>query len=309
MTDTKHFFIINPEAGKIDVSEKVSNEIKNAFKDKSDSYKIYITKGKNDATNFTENICKTESGNLRFYACGGDGTLNEVINGLIGYKNASASVIPYGTGNDFINNFSSNYSFYDIQKQIEFNEEEIDLLKVNDKYSVNLCNIGFDAKVAENMNKFKRFPLISGQGAYTLSTFYSLLHKMYSNLEILIDDHEVIQGDFLLCVVANGMTYGGGYKGAPLAKINDGLIDVCIFKKVSRFKLIKLINVYKRGEHLDNEEIKEYFIYKKCRSIDIKSKKDFTVCIDGEILVEKNINIALEKKAVNFLVPHKEIIC
>ncbi|MDV4151641.1 YegS/Rv2252/BmrU family lipid kinase [Clostridium sp. AL.422] len=308
MTDTKHFFIINPEAGKIDASEKLSYEIQKAFENKSDVYQIYITKGKNDATNFTENICKTESGNLRFYACGGDGTLNEVINGLIGYKNASASVIPYGTGNDFINNFSSSHSFFDIQRQIESNEEEIDLLKVNDKYSVNLCNIGFDAKVAENMNKFKHFPLLSGQGIYTLATFYSLLHKMYSNLEILIDNDEVIQGDFLLCVVANGMTYGGGYKGAPLAKINDGLIDVCIFKKVSRLKLIKLINVYKRGEHLDNEEMKKYFIYKKCRYIEIKSKNDFTVCIDGEILIEKNINISLERKAINFLVPHKEII-
>lgn len=308
MTDNKHFFIINPEAGKINASEKISKEISEAFKEINEEYRIYITKGKDDATKFTKNICETEDGNLRFYACGGDGTLNEVVNGLIGYKNASASVIPYGSGNDFVNNFSSSNNFFDIEKQIEFKEEEIDLLKVNDKYSVNLCNIGFDAKVAENMNKFKRFPLISGQGAYTLSLFYSLLHKMYSNLEILIDNEELIQGDFLLCVVANGMTYGGGYKGAPLAKINDGLIDVCIFKKVSRLKLIKLVNVFKRGEHLENEEMKEYFIYKKCRAIDIKSKKDFTVCIDGEILVEKNIDITLEEKAVNFLVPYKEII-
>lgn len=309
MSETKHYFIINPEAGKVDVSEKISNEVIKAFNGKNDEYKIYITKGKNDATNFTKDICKKETGNLRFYACGGDGTLNEVVNGLIGCKNASASVIPYGTGNDFVNNFNSKRIFFDIEKQIEFQEEEIDLLKVNDKYSVNLCNIGFDAKVAENMNKFKKFPLISGQGAYTISVFYSLLHKMYSNLEILIDNEEIIKGDFLLCVVANGMTYGGGYKGAPLAKINDGLIDVCIFKKVSRTKLLKLINVFKRGEHLENEEMKEYFIYKKCRSINIKSKKDFTVCIDGEILIEKHIDINLERKAVNFLVPHKEIIC
>ncbi|MCF0147690.1 MAG: YegS/Rv2252/BmrU family lipid kinase [Clostridium sp.] len=309
MSETKHYFIINPEAGKTDVSEKISNEVIKAFKGKSDEYNIYITKGKNDATNFTKDICQKEVGDLRFYACGGDGTLNEVVNGLIGYKNASASVIPYGTGNDFINNFSSNINFFDIEKQIEFEEEEIDLLRVNDKYSVNLCNIGFDAKVAENMNKFKRFPLISGQGAYTLSVFYSLLHKMYSNLEILIDNEETIEGDFLLCVVANGMTYGGGYKGAPLAKINDGLIDVCIFKKVSRLKLLRLINVFKKGEHLENEEMKEYFIYKKCRSIHIRSKNDFTVCIDGEILVDKNIDINLERKAVNFLVPHKDIIC
>ena len=70
MTMTKHFFIINPEAGKMDVSEKIINEIKEAFKGNSDEYKIYITKGKNDATNFTESVCKNETGNLRFYACG-----------------------------------------------------------------------------------------------------------------------------------------------------------------------------------------------------------------------------------------------
>lgn len=308
MTETKHFFIINPEAGKINISDKISKEIREAFKEINEEYKIYITKGKYDATNFTKNICETEEGNLRFYACGGDGTLNEVINGLIGFKNASVSVIPYGTGNDFINNFNSNFKFYDIEKQIEFNQEEIDLLKVNDKYSVNLCNIGFDAKVAENMIKFKRFPLVSGQGAYTLSVFYSLLHNMYNNLEILIDNNELIKGDFLLCVIANGMTYGGGYMGAPLAKINDGLIDVCMIKKFSKLKLIKLINIYKKGEHLENEAIKEYCIYRKCRSINIKSKEDFTVCIDGEILIDKNIDITIEKKAINFLVPHKEII-
>ncbi|MBE6053154.1 MAG: YegS/Rv2252/BmrU family lipid kinase [Clostridium sartagoforme] len=308
MLETKHFFIINPEAGKMDVSEKVSNEIEEVFKDINEEYTIYITKGKDDAINFTKKTCENEDGNLRFYACGGDGTLNEVVNGIVGFQNASVSVIPYGTGNDFINNFTSKHSFYDIKKQIQFDEEEIDLLKVNDKYSVNLCNIGFDAKVADNMIKFKKFPLISGQGAYTLSVFYSLLHKMYSNLDILIDNKELIKGDFLLCVIANGMTYGGGYKGAPLAKINDGLIDVCIFKKVSRFKLLKLINIYKRGEHLGNKEMKQYFIYRQCKSINIKSNNEFTVCIDGEILEEKIIDIALETKAVNFLIPHKDII-
>lgn len=308
MTETKHFFIINPEAGKKNVSEKISKEISEAFKELNEEYKIYITKGKYDATNFTKNICETEEGNLRFYACGGDGTLNEVINGVIGFTNASVSVIPYGTGNDFINNFNSNSKFYDIGKQIKFNQEEIDLLKVNDKYSVNVCNIGFDAKVAEDMVKFKRFPFVSGQVAYTISVFYSLLHNMYTNLEILIDNDELIKGDFLLCVIANGMTYGGGYKGAPLAKINDGLIDVCMIKKISRLKLINLINAYKKGEQLENEVLKEYCIYRKCRIINIKSKTDLTVCIDGEILIDKNIDITLEKEAINFLVPHKEIM-
>lgn len=308
MTNTKHFFIINPEAGKTDVSERIINEIQKVFKDKSESYEVYITKGENDATKFAKNVCETNNGNLRFYACGGDGTLNEVINGVVGFDNASVSVIPYGTGNDFINNFKSNINFYDIEKQIESNEEKIDLLKVNNKYAINLCNIGFDAKVANNMTKFKKIPFLNGQGVYTLSVFYSLLNKMHSYFNISIDDKENIEGDFLICVIANGMTYGGGYRGTPLAKINDGLIDVCIFKKVSRFKLLKLINIYKRGEHLENEEMKKYFIYRKCKTININSEKKLTVCIDGEILLEKNINVTVENNAINFLVSHKNII-
>ncbi|WP_066893258.1 diacylglycerol kinase family protein [Clostridium nigeriense] len=308
MTIKKHFFIINPEAGKINISTKITKEIDNAFKKLNEEYKIHITKEKYDATAYTRSICESEKGNLRFYACGGDGTLNEVINGLIGYKNASVSVIPYGTGNDFIKNFNSISGFYDLKKQIVSEETKIDLLKVNDKYSVNLCNVGFDAKVAENMNKFKRFPLINGQGAYTLSVFYSLFQKMYSKLDITIDNNELIHGDFLLCVIANGVAYGGGYKGAPLAKIDDGLIDVCLIKKVSRLKLIKLINIYKIGNHLDNDQIKEYFIYKKCKNITISSKNNFTTCIDGEIINENNIDISIDPQAVNFLVPHKDIV-
>ena len=247
MTKNKHFFVINPEAGKVNVSDKISNDINEIFKDLYDEYRIYITKGKNDATNYVKNICESEEGNLRFYACGGDGTLNEVINGIIGYENASVSVIPYGTGNDFVKNFESEINFYDITRHIKSETQEVDLLNVNGLYSVNLCNIGFDAKVAENMVKFKKFPFLNGQGAYTLSIFYSLIHKMYNTFDIMIDNNELIHGDFLLCAIANGKSYGGGYIGAPLAEVNDGFIDLCIIKKVSRVKLVKLIKFYEEG--------------------------------------------------------------
>lgn len=306
MSKTKHYFIINPNAGKFDVSKEVSSEIEKAFKGSSDEYNIYITKGRNDAEEYAKFICNKEINEIiRFYACGGDGTLNEVVNGIIGFDNASVSVIPHGTGNDFINNFEESIGFYDIKTQIYFKPKKIDLIKINDTYAINLCNIGFDAMVAENTNKFKKLPLINGQGAYTLSIFYSLFHKITSNLEITIDNREIIKGEFLLCVVANGLTYGGGYKGAPLAEINDGFIDLCIIKKVSRFKLIKLIGVYKNGEHLGNEELRDYFIYKRCKVINIKSDNKFSTCIDGEMFEETNINISIAENAIEFLSPTK----
>lgn len=307
MIKNKHFFVINPKAGKTDISKKISSDINKIFKNSPEEYSIYITKNKNDATIYTRNICESQEGNLRFYACGGDGTLNEVINGIIGYENASISVIPYGTGNDFVKNFQSQIGFYDINKQIKSKLQEVDLLNVNGQYSINLCNIGFDAKVAENMIKFKKIPLISGQGAYTLSVFYSLINKMCTNLEIEIDDCEIINGDFLLCVIANGKSYGGGYLGAPLAEIDDGLIDLCIVRKISRLKLVNLMKLYKEGRHLESEELKDYIIYKKCNSIKIKSKENFTICLDGEITTSNNLNVSLKNKGVKFITPYKEI--
>lgn len=302
MREVKHFFVINPKAGSENVSEKIISKIHNTFKSIEEYYKIYITTCKEDATRFSRSICEEDTGDLRFYAIGGDGTLNEVINGIIGYNNASVSVLPYGTGNDFTRNFQ-NVDFLDLNGHINGRKEKIDLLYIKNLYCVNLCNIGFDAKVAENMNKFKKLPFVKGRAAYTLSIFYSLIHKLYTNLEIEIDNDEIIKGDFLLCAIANGTCYGGGYKGAPLAKIDDGFIDVCIVKKVSRFKLIKLINIYKNGTHLENNEIKKCIIYRKCKIINITSKDKFSISIDGEIFEDKKLNASIREKSFNFLIP------
>ena len=170
--------------------------------------------------------------------------------------------MPYGTGNDFVISFD-NIDFFDLMGQVMGKSVKVDLLRVKDTSYINICNIGFDAKVASNVNKFKKLSFISGGTAYTLALFYSLVHRMHQNFEILLDNKEVIKGKFLLCTFSNGVSYGGGYNAAPLAKVNYGLIDVCIVKKVSRFKLVKLLGLYKNGKHLDNEEISRYIIYKK----------------------------------------------
>lgn len=302
---TKHFFVINPTAGKVDVSVKLTEKIDNLFKMLKEEYRIYITKGKEDAKNYCKDICKKEEGNLRFYAVGGDGTLNEVVNGVKVHEKASVGVLPYGTGNDFIKNFD-NKNFFDLKGQVLAEAEKVDLLRVKDTSCINICNIGFDAKVASNVNKFKKLPFINGGTAYTLALFYSLIQRMHQNFEICLDDMEVIKGKFLLSTFSNGLSYGGGYKAAPLAQINDGLMDVCIVKKVSRFNLVKLLGVYKKGEHLDNEEIRKYIIYKKCKRVTIKSNNKFCISVDGEIFEDNKLELSIEEEAINFLVPKVE---
>lgn len=303
MNNIKHYFIVNPKAGKKDISDLISKEIKEKLIINKDSYEIYVTKEKKDATRYVNDICRKENGDLRFYAIGGDGTLNEVVNGAKDFGHASLSVIPYGTGNDFIKNFKHS-NFLNVKNHINGNKIKVDLLNIGENSSVNLCNIGFDAKVASNMNKLKKIPFIKGQLAYTLSIFYSIISKVYDRIEVTIDDNEIIKGNFLLCAIANGSYYGGGYMGAPLAEIDDGVMDICLVKKIPRYKMLSFVSIYKKGEHLTNGKIKPHIIYKKCKKIKITSKNNFTIALDGEIYEDNNLEVSIKEKAINFIVPY-----
>ncbi len=304
----KHIFIINPVAGNGKYQIELEKTINSYFKGKEECYEIYVTRGRGDSKYYVEEKCKDNKPYI-FYACGGDGTLHEVVNIACKYNHVSVGLIPCGSGNDFVKNFTSNDNFYNIDMQINGNIVPIDLIKIKDEYAVSVCNIGFDADVAFNMHKFKRIPFISGPGCYYLSVLYSLLKRLGKALEIEFDDGHVIKDNFLLSVVANGTYYGGGYKCAPYAGINDGLLDVCLVKKVSRFKILNLIDKYKKGEHLINKAIKKICTYKKCRKVSIKSNFPINLCIDGESYVYNEIDLEIAESVVNFNIPKNSQIC
>ncbi|MEG0296483.1 MAG: YegS/Rv2252/BmrU family lipid kinase [Clostridium sp.] len=301
----KHYFIVNPLAGKKDRTSEIQDKVESFFKIyKEKQYEIYVTKSKCDATRFVKEECyKNPNHSLYFYSCGGDGTLNEVVNGAANYDNAIVSVIPYGSGNDFVRNFKDDVDFFDMDSILNGEVIDVDLIKVLDRYSVNICNVGFDAKVAHNMNMFKKLPLVSGEFSYNLSVLYCLLNTLSSKFKITLDDDKVFEDDFLLSAIANGKCYGGGYKGVPLAEISDGYIDICAIRTVSRFKLLSLLNLYKEGKHVGNEEVKKYVIYEKCKKVKIESEKYFTICIDGETYIDKSVEFNICEKKIKFLLP------
>ena len=304
----KHIFIINPVAGKGKYQIELEKSIRNYFNDEKERYEIYVTRGRGDSKYFVEERCK-ENIPYVFYACGGDGTLHEVVNIACKYNHVSVGLIPCGSGNDFVKNFTSTDNFFNIESQISGDIVPIDLIKIKDEYVVSVCNIGFDADVAFNMHKFKKIPSISGPGCYYLSVLYCLLKRLGKTLEIEFDDGDIIKDNFLLSVVANGTFYGGGYKCAPYASINDGLLDVCLVNKVSRFKILNLINKYKKGEHLINEATKKICTYRKCKKVSIKSNLPINLCIDGESYVYNEIDLEIAEAVVKFNIPKNSQIC
>ncbi len=301
----KHVFIINPVAGNGKTQEKLKETINFELRDKEIDYEVYVTKFKGDVKNFIANKCK-ENVQTVFYACGGDGTLHEVINAACKYKNASIGVIPLGSGNDFVKNFNNYGNFSDIISQIEGEGIELDLIKVNNVYAATVLNIGLDADVAFNMQKFKKIPFIQGSTRYYLSILYCLLSKLGKYIEVKTDIN-AFKDSFLIGVAANGQYYGSGYKCAPKAKINDGIIDLCFVKNISRLKILGLIGSYKKGEHLENPKINKYITYIKTEQANIKFNELTNVCMDGEKYIFDEINISAERCALKFWLP-KEVL-
>ncbi len=311
----EHVFIINPVAGKGAATHGLRQQIEAVMTDLGQPYEIYVTQSPGDAERYTVHRCRQheaacrqapqfEGVKLRLYACGGDGTLNEVANGVAGcsQKNVSITVYPCGTGNDFIKNFSSAAKFTDIRALVFAEDRTIDLLKINQRYAINVCNIGFDAEIAYHMNKFKKLPFVKGSMAYTISIFYCLLKKTWYPFDLEIDGKS-IHGEYLLTALANGRYYGGAYQAAPKAEVSDGFIDYIGVLKMSRFKMLSVLRLYKEGLHLDSPKIKDLIQYSKCRQFTLQSKEPVPVSLDGDIIQTIRVHAELVPGLINFAVP------
>lgn len=297
----KHIIIINPKAGVNNEPAKIKENVEKNFVGLE--YEIYFTKGPKDATNFVRNYLSNNNDEVRFYSCGGDGTLNEIANGMIGFDNAQLACYPIGSGNDFIKYFGKVESFLDFQALINGDVVVTDILKFNERYVVNIFNVGLDANVVVFQRKFKKLPLISGKGAYNLGVVASLLRKISHKCKVKVDDEELYNGKMTLCAICNAKCYGGGYYCAPKAVVDDGLVDICMVKKVSRFTFAKLVKDYKAGKHLDNPKFKPYVLYKQGRVVEMEIEKPLYYSIDGETDKSSSIKIEVVPKALRFVVP------
>lgn len=289
----KYYFIINPKAGH-ELVGNLSQEIEKIC-DGLD-YVIYYTKGEKDATRYVKEVCENNKEDLRFFACGGDGTINEVASGLVNEKHASMVPYPCGSGNDFVRSFKCDFT--NIGDFLHKEAKPIDIIKVNDRYSINVANIGFDADVNAGVMTLKK--KMKAEKAYTKSLIKCFFKKFYDEYKITIDSKEALEGSFVLFTCANASYYGGGYKCAPYAKVDDGLIDFCAIRKISRLTFLRVVNSYKAGTYFEKISPKIYH-YQRCKNLTIESDNMMGVSLDGEMLFTKKIEVSILKNAINLV--------
>lgn len=257
---------------------------------------VYITNGVGDATDFVKRTVR-DGADVHFNVYGGDGTVNEVINGLIGAKgNVSFSIVPVGTGNDILRTF----------ERTGKDECMLDVLTVDGRYGVNAVNTGFDLDVVLKASEFKKKPLVSGPFAYVLGVIAVFCKKFGRHITAEFTDKDGktdrFSGECMLAVCANGQFYGGGFHCSPAADMSDGLIDLLIIKKVSRLRFLSLILGYKAGKHIDvktglpTKKYVKYVIYRRCKTIKLSGIS--RICADGEIWNASEVQVDVIPGAV-----------
>jgi YegS/Rv2252/BmrU family lipid kinase len=299
--ERKIVFVINPAAGKRDRSKEIEKLIHKCMEGENTQYVLYRTKAPGDGENFVRNFAQADTGSeILFVACGGDGTLNEVLNGAIGFKNVSVTHYPCGSGNDFIKSLRINIEkFTDIKALVSGKTEEIDVIECGGRYSLNICSIGLDARIAADVPKLKRLPFVSGSGAYILSMISNFFKKISEKYRIKVND-EVYDGYYVIVVAANGTHYGGGFNPIPEASPKDGVLDFLLVKKLSRFVIAKVVNKYKQGRY---REIMKYFTCLSGKTLELFAEKPVIINVDGEIIEKKDVKISLSEKRIPFCFP------
>ena len=308
----KYVFIINPNSGGRKSRETLSRyraEIEKFFSGNiTDEFIICVTEYSGHALEIAAGeIEKAKPGEkLRFYALGGDGTLLEIARACVGKNEAAVGAFPLGSGNDYVRQFGKKDAFLSVSAQLRGHAVKVDAIRTLEGDALNICSMGLDARVAYNMSKFKNIPGVSGSLAYDLALVKCLFGRLGDKLRIKVrapDGEKNFSGRYIFALGASGQYYGGGYRGAPEAVINDGLLDVVLIKTPPLYKIPFMIGAYKRGEYMKNERFRKYLTFLRGTEMEIDSESTVIANRDGECGPLKSDKYQVLPSAVNFILP------
>jgi diacylglycerol kinase (ATP) len=281
LTRKRFKFIVNPEAGR-GKTRRLESILHSMLSSKNVNFAIEKTKKASDAIDIARESAKEFD---VVVAVGGDGTANEVANGVIGSA-ASMGVIPTGSGNDFATMLGmTNDLEHSVNDIVRGRTERIDsgTVRLQDSQQqervrkfVNSIGIGFDAVVAYESQRIKR---LKGVPLYFVSILRSFKRLKPHAFDVSAGGKETKENYYLVCV-GNGSREGGGFYVTPKANPQDGMFEVCTMKQVSILRALRILPTILKGQHGQFREVNFF----DTNQISVGSKKPFVVHCDGEIL-------------------------
>jgi len=318
----KYIYIIN---GRADKASQYSDFFEQ-LKEVPHTYEVYTTLGEGDATRYVCLYCDLHpEEEVCFVACGGNGIINGVASGLMFYNQAlkhsnnqtlkhsnnqalnqscnhTMAILYFaGATEDFIINYPGR-NFRSVKEMLAGTVTPTDIIQVNDSYCLNVCNLGFNSKVASRANELVAKGK-SAHEAYTRGVANAILTSRFNRIKVKVDGERIARGYMVLCTLANGQRVGGEFNCAPYAKVDDGLIDVCYFRAMSLLRFLMLIPLYRKGEHIGSRPGKGRVLYRQAREVTIDAKGIIDVYLDGELLPGSHFDVKILPQALPLRLP------
>jgi diacylglycerol kinase (ATP) len=270
--------IVNPTSGRDKGPEQLpdlNERLRAAFAD----VQIVMTVGEGDGERAARRAA--EEGCRLVVAAGGDGTLNEVLNGVAAagaLDRTSLGVVPLGTGNDFAGLLGLPEDPTEaVERLVSGHERRVDLGTLNGRVFVNASAGGFLAEVSDSITSGLK--TVAGRMAYVIAGASVLVNFEPPSAEVQLDDEVFHQRHYQLFVVSNGQTIGGGHRVAPGAKLDDGLLDAVLVDAAGTAELVQLLRRMSKGEHLEDERV----TYRQFRTAQMSFDRVIKVNTDGEV--------------------------
>ena len=288
--------IVNPGAGSVDdVAAVVSALREHPRLDRPD---VVLTVGEGDAAALAAEGVRR--GHTLILACGGDGTLSEVVNGVgPGHPQVTVGIVPMGTGNDFARSVGFPEGTREALDLLPIAvPRDVDLVRVRNgaqRYGINVSAGGFSGQVDEELTP--EMKATWGPLAYLRSALSVLPDLQGYSTYVTLDDHEEECVDALNVVVANGRTAAGGIQVAPEARLDDGLLDVVIVRMAALRQLARVAPRILVGRHLDHELVR----FHRVRSLRLRSKPGMWFNVDGELIGKRPLSFEALPRAIRVL--------
>ena len=247
---SRHFFVlVNPQSGR-GKSQKIGKKVAEFLRRHEIKFAIFETRNDCRGAQTVEENLTPDYTDLMII--GGDGTINEAINGL--KLDLPVSFIPSGSGNDFVKNIRIGSTLKtQLDTALHGPITRIDIGLCNDRKFINGVGIGFDGQIAADMIH-RKVPFLSGQLKYYYHVLHILGSYKYRDFDLTIDQVSQRQ-NLILLTIANGTTFGGGFKLTPHAKLNDGKLSICAIGKLSPLQRYLKVLTLQKGSHHRLKEV------------------------------------------------------
>jgi diacylglycerol kinase (ATP) len=238
-------------------------------------------------------------------AAGGDGTLNEVVNGIFtaGPNGGAGSlprmgIVPLGTANDLAGWLEVPVGIPDaVAASLQQEPRTVDIAQVNERYFLNVSTGGFGAEATEEApEKVKR---ALGSLAYVITGVRKFAALQAAHARFSSDGEEIFDGEFLLFAVGNGCKTGGGNYLTPRANLHDGLLDLAIVRAISHAEFLRLLPQLRSGAHVDSEHV----VYRQVPHLLVEPSEELSVNADGEPIDAGSFEYKVVPEALRLAIP------